>query len=165
MILGYHSYRVTTEKPKSKALMKPDIPTYWEMEKRGHQQAFTIQTDDKNDLNTNFEPPQPWNLKPVGINGKIHDEINLDFRIKIYIPLDFAPDTSKNYSFLNKNGETRVSFYVRKKSALNSVYTYSLNATDIDIPISWKLDRNKQVVSVTTKKSHKLFFSICRKKV
>ncbi|KAH0557321.1 hypothetical protein KQX54_003940 [Cotesia glomerata] len=102
------------------------------------------------DVNTNFEPPQPWTMKPI---GKFSDD-SVKNSIRIRVPNDFLANNERDVSY---GWGAKISFRLFFLKSLEdpiSVFTYHPNNTNIaDNYELWEVDTSKRLIEYENSKS------------
>ncbi|KAH0557315.1 uncharacterized protein LOC123271637 [Cotesia glomerata] len=101
------------------------------------------------DLNTDFEPPQPWIMKPVGE----FSDVNLKNSIRIRVPNNFFQNARDEIYACGNDGSTRY-FYLENLEGSSSVFTYPSKITGIvDDSELWEVDTSKRLEGYEGRKS------------
>ncbi|CAG5078944.1 Protein of unknown function [Cotesia congregata] len=109
------------------------------------------------DVNTDFEPPQPWTMKPV---GKFSND-SLKNSIRIRVPNDFFANNGREVIYACGTIISFRLFYLKSLEDPTSVFTYHSNSTKIaDDYELWEVDTSKRLIGYEYSKSVEYEFSI-----
>ncbi|CAD6230299.1 GSCOCG00006744001-RA-CDS [Cotesia congregata] len=148
-VLGYVSAKVIKIPPTSAPeSAEGSVPETWSLE-------IKYKTSPA-DLNTDFEPPQPWIMKPVGE----FSDVNLKNSIRIRVPNDWFQNAHNEIYACGTDGSTRY-FSLKNLEGPSSVFTYPSKSTGIaDDSELWEVDTSKRLEGYEGRKSVTYQFSI-----
>lgn len=93
------------------------------------------------DLNTDFEPPQPWIMKPV----EEFSDVNMKSSIRIKVPNDFFKNAHRQTYACGLFSSTRY-FYLENLEGPSSVFTYPSKSTGTaDDSELWEVDTSQEL--------------------
>ncbi|KAG8035903.1 hypothetical protein G9C98_003029 [Cotesia typhae] len=133
-VLGCVSAKVITIPPIS-APESPEssVPITWSLEIKYNPSPA--------DLNTDFEPPQPWIMKPV----EEFSDGNLKSSVRIKVPNDFFKNAYNQIYACGIFSSTRY-FYLENLEGPSSVFTYPSKSNGVaDDSELWEVDTSQKL--------------------